>query len=180
VTDNSPVPELYGTPRLGIDIGNVIMAGDNDALFGSGPMGAGYSEEAMLAMPEVDGAIEAVGRLVQLFGEQNVWLISKASRNTEAKTHRWLLYNSIYSRTGLLETHAWFCRARPDKAVICEFLGIGWFVDDRPDVLYPMDGLVPHRYLLGNQWLVSPRGITAVADWPAAEKAIREDFPVAG
>jgi hypothetical protein len=162
-------------PRLGIDIGNVLMAGDNDALFG-GP--GGYREEWMLRIPEVDSATVMIKRLIQLFGTENVWLVSKAHRNTEAKTHRWLLYNDIYSRTGLLESHAWFCRARPDKTTICQSLGITYFVDDRPDVLFPMEGTVPHRYLFGGQPTATGAGLTPVANWKEAEAAIRKDFPV--
>lgn len=161
-------------PRLGIDIGNVLMSGDNDALFGPGS--GSYSEQAMLDIPEVSGATETIGRLVQLFGPDNVWLVSKAHKNTEAKTQRWLLYNSVYHRTGLDELHAWFCRARPDKATICKYLGISYFVDDLPDVLFPMKGIVANRYLFGPQQKAAPDGVTSVPDWAAAEKSIREDF----
>jgi hypothetical protein len=166
-------------PRLGIDIGNVLMAGDNDALFGTGPLGRGYVEADMLAMPEMDGAVEAIGRLVlSIFDSENVWLVSKAHRNTEAKTLRWLAYHDILARTALLPEHVWFCRARPDKAAICQSLGITYFVDDRPDVLFPMEGIVPHRYLFGGQPTATGAGLTPVADWKEAENAIRGDIPV--
>lgn len=163
------------TPRLGVDIGNVIMAGDNDALFG--PVGS-YSEERMLAIPEVDDAASTINRLVRLFGSENVWLVSKAHKNTEAKTLRWLEHRAFCGRTAILPRHIWFCRERPEKAIICQILGIAHFVDDRADVLAPMTGIVPHRYLFGHQ--IGALGITPVPDWTATEQAIRANFPVPG
>jgi hypothetical protein len=164
-------------PRLGIDIGGVIMEADNDAFFG--PFGT-YREQAMLKIPELPGSVEAIGRLIQLFGTENVWLVSKANKNSEAKSLRWLAHHNFYARTGLLKTHVYCCRVRPDKAAICDWLDIGYFVDDRPDVLTPMDGIVPHRYLFGPQlrWPVSLMGITMADNWRVAEKAIRSDLPV--
>lgn len=174
-----PVPYTPGLnpavtpPRLGIDIGNVLMAGDNDALFGGIK---GYDETAMLTIPAVQGAVVAIKRLTQLFGTENVWLISKAHKNTEAKTNRWLAHNDILARTGLLPEHVLFCQARPDKATVCQRLAITYFVDDRPDVLVPMDLAVPHRYLFGPQPRAGLKNLTPVEDWPEAEAAIREDF----
>jgi hypothetical protein len=158
-------------PRLGIDIGNVIMAGDNDALFGRS---GGYSEQRMLGIPEMPGAVDAIGRLIRLFGPEQVYLISKAHKNTEAKTLRWLAHHDFCARTGLDERHIWFCREWPEKAVICGWLGIAFFVDDRADVLSAMIS-APHRYLFGPQSRVAPDGLVAVPDWATAEAAIRED-----
>lgn len=159
-------------PRLGIDIGNVIMAGDNDALFGRS---GGYSEQRMLGIPEMPGAVDAIAQLIALFGPEQVYLVSKAHKNTEAKTLRWLARHDFCARTGLDERHIWFCRERPEKAVICGWLGITHYVDDREDVLEPMCGVVPHRYLFGSQSYVAPDGLVAVPDWATAEVAIRED-----
>ena len=64
-----------------------------------------------------------------------------------------------------------FCRARWMKAPICRDRGIGWFVDDRADVLVPMAGIVPHRFQYGAATTDVP-GIVPVPTWAAAEAAI--------
>jgi hypothetical protein len=164
-------------PLLGIDIGNVIMAGDNDALFGPSGFGS-YSEEKMLAIPEVSGAVDTIAHLTELFGAEQVYLISKAHKNTEAKTLRWLAHRDFCTRTEVLQQHVWFCRERPEKAVICHWLDIAYFVDDRPDVLFAMKGIVPYRYLFGPQWKAAPAGIIATCNWTEAEYAIRQNYPI--
>lgn len=148
-------------PALGIDIGHVI----ND-----GPPGDVRSN------PEMPGAIEAISRLVPLFGPVNMWLVSKCGQRVQDWTLTWLDGQDFWARTGMLTDQARFVRARGDKAWVCNRLGITHFVDDRPDVLFPMEGIVPHRYLFGPGWRAAPRGLTAVADWKEAEAAIREDF----
>jgi hypothetical protein len=166
--------------RLGVDIGNVIMGGDNDALFGrQRGLWTDDDEKRMLAIPELPGATEAVRQLIlSVFGIENVWLVSKARKNTEAKTWRWLEHHDFCARTSILPSHIWFCRDRGDKALICDSLNIGYFVDNRPDVLDPMLGIVPHRYLFGRRAAEPGSSFVAVPDWAAAVAAIRKDIPL--
>ena len=86
-------------PRLGIDIGRVIIdgpahPGGRDTAFFSG------DDEAMLATPEMAGAVAAISRLVPRF-HGRVWLVSKCGPRTQARTRRWLAGRDFFGRTGL-------------------------------------------------------------------------------
>lgn len=125
---------------LGVDVGGVIIdrANDNtDTSFFSGNY---------LNSRPVEGAIEAIARLVKERFNGNAYIVSKCGSKTEAKTKHWLLHNGIYERTGIKEGSAFFCRQRPEKAPICKEKGITHFIDDRMSVLKYMDS-VPHKYL---------------------------------
>lgn len=133
-------------PRLGIDIGGVIISpsvdDSSDTSFFAGTMSA-----ALMTPPSV-GVFEHLPVLVQRF-EQNVWLISKAGPVIQAKTLRWLDHHRFYERTGVPRGNIRFCRQRAEKADHCRELWITHFIDDRRDVLQHLEGLVSHRYLFG-------------------------------
>jgi tRNA(Leu) C34 or U34 (ribose-2'-O)-methylase TrmL len=156
-------------PRLGIDIGRVIIDGS------SGPNGDtaffGSDENAVLATPEVPDAIPTVDRLVSAFGGR-VWLVSKCGPRIQARTLRWLDAHDFYARTGLPRNQIRFCRARAQKRDHCMDLSLTHFVDDRADVHAAIRDVVDHRYLFGPQ----PKGIPAylahTPDWADAERRI--------
>jgi hypothetical protein len=92
-------PRVDREPRLGIDIGNVIIngpahPGGGDTAFFTG------DEATMLATPEMDGAVAAITRLMGRFGGR-VWLVSKCGPRVQARTLRWLDAHRFSERTGL-------------------------------------------------------------------------------
>ncbi|MEM6292050.1 MAG: hypothetical protein AAGA54_12320 [Myxococcota bacterium] len=148
---------------LGIDIGRVIIsagetAGDTSFLSGS-------DDDAMQTPPMRDG-FAVIGRLVEATGGR-VWLVSKAGPRIARRSERWLAHHRFYARTGVTEGNLRFCRERREKAAICSGLRIDAFIDDRPDVLQPMLGIVEHRLLFGPQrrGRGNRTGLTPVADW---------------
>ena len=160
---------MAGEPRLGIDIGRVIMApvqgGKADTSFLSG----GW-EQAMLTPPS-PGAFDGVRMLVAAFGGQ-VWLVSKAGETVQRKTLAWLEHWDFYRLTRLPPDHVRFCLKRPDKADHCRELGITHFIDDRLDVLEHLRGLAAHLYLFGEQAGEIPGWVTHVRDWTEAMEAV--------
>jgi hypothetical protein len=86
-------------PRLGIDIGRVIIDGSAHPDGGDTAFFAG-DEATMLATPEMPGALAAIARLVTRF-DGRVWLVSKCGPRVEARTRRWLAGHDIAGRTGL-------------------------------------------------------------------------------
>src|SRR5262245_50908825 len=123
---------------LGIDIGGVIIARvgrEEDTSF---------SGENYLDTPPVPFAFEAIKRLVDERFGSHVFLISRASPRTRAKTMRWLKHHRFFERTGVRPKHVHFCLERSDKSRICQKLGITHFVDDRLDVLSSLNGV--HRF----------------------------------
>lgn len=154
--------------RLGIDIGRVIIVGDQpggDTNF----IGGGIDD--VLRTPPIDGAFHAIARLTERFGG-NVWLVSKCGRRMEEKTRLWLAHHRFFERTGVAAEQLRFCRERPQKRDHAEELGLTHFVDDRADVLEHLRGLVPHLFLFGPQRDEVPEWATHVVDWRAAEEAI--------
>ena len=155
---------LLRTPTLGVDIGRVIIQGDGpDTSF------VGGSDEQALRAPAMEGAFDALARLVDRFAGR-VHLVSKCGARVEARTRVWLRHHRFFERTGVLAENVHFCRQRPDKAPICHRLGVGFFVDDRRDVLAAMTGVVPFRFLFGET--TAPEKVIAAPDWAVAEREI--------
>jgi hypothetical protein len=135
-------------PRLGIDIGRVIIDGSahpngGDTAFFDG------DEATMLATPEMAGAFDAIAQLRERFGGR-VWLVSKCGARVQARTLRWLDGHAFYGRTGVSRDNVRFCRIRAQKREHCEELGLTHFVDDRVDVHAAIHGTVEHQYLFGH------------------------------
>ena len=156
--------------NLGIDIGRVIIApGDDDA---DTSFLRGSLEDALRTPPNA-GMFDAVPELVRRF-EGRAWLISKCGPKIQDKTRRWLDHHRFFERTGISPDHLRFCLRRPQKADHCRELGITHFIDDRVDVLEALSGIVPRRYLFGEQKSKRPipAGVVHVLTWAIALAAI--------
>jgi tRNA(Leu) C34 or U34 (ribose-2'-O)-methylase TrmL len=160
----------YSQPRLGIDIGRVIIdgpahPGGGDTAFFSG------DESTMLATPEVPGAVPAIERLTRLF-DGRVWLVSKCGDRVRARTLRWLAHHDFHRRTGVPADHVRFCRTRPDKRIHCTALALTHFVDDRADVHEAIRDVVGHRYLFGPQRRPVPASVVHTPTWADVERYV--------
>jgi hypothetical protein len=157
-------------PRLGIDIGRVIIDGSSHPAGGDTAFFSG-DEATLLATPEMPDAFEAIGRLVALFGGR-VWLVSKCGPRVQQRTLRWLDAHDFYARTGIPRAHVRFCRERVEKRRHCEELGLTHFVDDRPDVHAAIAEAVTYRYLFGPQDRPAPGSLAHTRTWSDAERLI--------
>lgn len=154
-------------PRLGIDIGRVLIAGDGpDTSF------IGGSDDDAMRAPAMEGAFESVARLVARY-EGRVWLVSKCGPRIQARSRRWLERHAFFETTGVRPDRLRFCRERREKAPICLELGITCFVDDRADVLAAMAGTVATRILFGAEVSRDP-GVVPAPRWSDAEAIARE------
>ena len=162
-------------PRIGIDIGRVIMApvkgGKADTSFLSGTL------ERALKTPPSPGAFDGVRSLVKAFAGR-AWLVSKAGPKVQRKTKLWLRHWDFYAETGLPPEHVRFCLQRSQKAGHCRQLKITHFIDDRLDVLEHLRGAVAELYLFGEQPSLdeTPDWVTAVADWREATETVLGDL----
>jgi hypothetical protein len=127
-------------PRLGIDIGRVIIDGSSQPGGGDTAFFDG-DEQTMLATPEMAGALAAIAELTVDF-DGRVWLVCKCGPRVQGRALRWLSGHDFYRRTGVDPEHVRFCRQRPEKRRHCEELGLTHFVDDRPDVHAAIHGAV--------------------------------------
>ncbi|BCJ61430.1 hypothetical protein Jiend_48520 [Micromonospora endophytica] len=157
-------------PRLGIDIGRVIIDGSAHPCGGDTAFFSG-DEATMLATPEVPGAIETIARLVPRFGGR-VWLVSKCGPRVQARTLRWLVAHDFYRRTGVDRNQVRFCRARADKRVHCLDLDLTHFVDDHPEVHAAIRGAVAHQYFFGPQRRPVPRYGHPTPTWVDVERLV--------
>ncbi len=158
------------TPRLGIDIGRVIIDGSSHPNGGDTAFFDG-DEQTMLATPEMNGAFEAITQLVQAFDGQ-VWLVSKCGPRVRARTERWLAARDFHERTGIRPTDMRFCRRRPEKREHCLDLELTHFVDDHPEVHQAIRGAVEHQFFFGPQRKPVPEYGIHVQDWVEARTAI--------
>ena len=161
-------------PRLGVDIGKVIINGP--AHPGGGDTAFFHGDEAtMLATPEMDGSLAAIGRLREIFGGR-VWLVSKCGPVVQAKTLRWLDAHGFYRRTGMPRDYVRFCRTRPDKRGHCVDLALTHFVDDHPEVHAAIRGTVEYQYFFGPQSEPVPGYGIHAPSWADAETFIGESL----
>jgi hypothetical protein len=169
-SDQARQVEQQRRPRLGIDIGRVIIDGSSHPGGGDTAFFGG-DEATMLATPEMPGAFASIARLFAVFGGQ-VWLVSKCGPRVQARTLRWLDGHDFYARTGLPTGQVRFCRARADKRLHCQQLGLTHFVDDRLDVHEAIRGTVDHQYLFGSLGRPTPSFVRPTATWADAERLI--------
>lgn len=67
---------------------------------------------SMQAVPPSDVCISAVARLVELFGPENTFIVSKCGTKTQQATIVWLTVNRFFERTRLSPSHVYFCKNR--------------------------------------------------------------------
>ena len=131
-------PEVFG-----VDIGGVIIDRVSEDDETETMRHHSYAEAAA-----VEGAVEAIARLVEQRFREHVWLVSRCDESTEPTLLEWLERHNFFGSTGVPRSHVLFCRQRHEKAAICRQLGATHFIDDRLEVLSHLVGTVPHLYLL--------------------------------
>lgn len=153
----------HRTPRLGIDIGRVIIDGSSHPDGGDTSFFSG-DETAMLRTPAVPGAFEAIRTLGELFDGQ-VWLVSKCGERIRDRSLRWLAHHGFFEHTGVDPDRTRFCRERKQKRGICTDLGIDHFIDDHPEVHRALRGAVANQYLFGPQRHAIPDHVVWTPTW---------------
>lgn len=145
---------------LGIDIGNVIVAGQ-------GPGDTSFSRGDPLQTPALPGAFDAIAQLAAGRFAGRVHLISKAYPNMERRTRLWLAAQDFARITGVAEECWHFVRERPEKGPLCARLGITHFVDDKLENLgHARDHGTRHLLLFGGE-AASGDWFTHAPDWAA-------------
>ena len=150
------------TKRIGIDVGGVIINGlANDNTDTS------FRGDNFMKTSAVPGVYDAVKQLIERYGAENVFIVSKCGAVIETKTRLWLAGNGFYAHTGFNPENLHFCIDRAGKAPIVQRLGITDFIDDKEEVLGYMDGIVARRYLFGPQSSQpqDPANLIVVGDW---------------
>jgi hypothetical protein len=108
--------------KIGIDLGNVIIGGDNEWFSGG---------DSYLRTPGVVGASESMDKLYDL--GQELFVVSKAFPRNQIKSVRWLREHDYTDFFDQLNT--FFVLRREDKALVCDSLGLDLMIDDRSDII---------------------------------------------
>lgn len=134
---------------MGCDIGGVIARYTRKKKLSDGG-GATALEDTQLSdgsrPPITDECCDAITQLVCHFGADYFFLVSKAGPTMQAMTLRWLTEQDFFNRTGVRNSHIFFCQFRPQKRAIVGTLNITHFIDDRWSVLVHLD-ICTKRYL---------------------------------
>ena len=124
--------------RVGIDIGGVMCIDKSDM-----PRSA-VQTWWLDAAQEVPHAMAGVKRLVEAYGPDNVFVISKARHRMQRLLEIWLFSTmDICGQTGILRGNIHFCtdRSGPNgKGVVADALRISHFVDDKLECLQSIYG----------------------------------------
>lgn len=140
--------------KIGIDFGGVLTDTTTPP-----------DKDYLLVAPRAN-ALEVLNVLQAEDHELSV--ISKAGdEDKEEKAKNWLDY---YGFTNLLGKNALhFCRAQEGKIELCEQLGTEVMIDDTPQQLNVLEGIVPVRFLFGAK---RSKEFEVVPTWQHVERAI--------
>jgi len=161
VSQSAHLSQPDSRPRIGIDIGGVIIAdGDtDDEIF--------FSPE-YLSTPAVPGALEAIAELGTW---ATCYIVSKVGTTKQRRCRQWLFAHQVPTRCQIPPERWHFSASRAEKGLVAQQLELDGFVDDHLEVLAVMPSTVRCRILFG----VAP-GCTEQAvhapDWSTALKAI--------
>lgn len=82
----------------------------------------------------VDGAVENIAGLVELFGRNRAFIVSRVPEIREGLTLQWLFDQRFFKQTGMYYDHVRFVREREEKAGVYRDLGATHLVDNRTEV----------------------------------------------
>lgn len=119
---------IFRSSRIGFDLGNTVLTAGLDRIKRPFPY-----------------AFDVLARCVREAGHVSV--ISRVSPEQERRARIWIPEHRFCEQTGIAFEDIHFCAERCEKSGIAQRLGLTHFVDDRPEVLAHMDGIVPHRLL---------------------------------
>jgi len=152
---------------LGLDFGGVICeradAGEERA-----------AEMPLEAFNPVPDAFCVIAEMNKLFCGR-VWIVSKATAQTERMTREWLKLRRFSEMTGVSSQCIHFTRDRFGKRGVCLKFGITHFADDQVKALDVLRGCVKHLYLFGGD--SDENGITPAEDWIVLGRLLKQSVP---
>jgi NADH:ubiquinone oxidoreductase subunit len=90
-------------------------------------------------------ALRVIARLAKERFSDRVYIVSRVSEEQEIRSRKFVLSAEFAEGTGIPIERVHYCRERHEKAPICKQIGVTHFIDDRPEVLAHMEGIVPFR-----------------------------------
>jgi len=154
------------TKRIGIDIMGVILPKTIEKA----------TLEEFLACPALKESVESIGKLVDLYKSENIFIISRCPEFAEKVIMQWFDEHNFFDEANFDRSNIYFCREQADKALIAKKLGLTYFIDDKLSVLDFMHGIVPNRIQLVAESDLeddsSNTSIVTFSDWSSVLKNI--------
>lgn len=117
--------------RIGIDVGGVLNQHCNDM--------SSSKEWWLTRSSEAPNALCSLKRLVEIFGPECVFIVSKLSSEMQKHTETWLHETMDFcGQAGLLKENVHFCRKRSGKdgkGPVASRLRLSYFIDDNVECL---------------------------------------------
>ena len=82
-----------------------------------------------------DNCYSVLRFLINYYGNENIYIVSKAREVMRIKISKWLLKNNFFNETGFLSKNILFCDNYEDKTEIVKKLKINVFIDDHIKVI---------------------------------------------
>lgn len=124
--------------KIGLDIMGVIIPKAVE----------GGTLKEFLSCSALPGAIESIEKLVKLYGNDSIFIISRCPEFAEKAILRWFDEHDFFDKTKFNRENIFFCREQAEKAPIAKRLSLSYFIDDKESVLDFMNDIVPHRIQL--------------------------------
>ena len=119
-------------------------------------------------------AFETIAHLVAKFAPENVFIVSKAGPDMEAKIRAWLEEQDFYFRTSFLHENVIFVREYLDKAEVVQKLAISIFFDDNTKIV---KSLAPLPIVQRIFWMNADQRKIKAVPWQLRYKiAITDDW----
>lgn len=153
------------TIRVGMDVHGVIMVKFDKS----------KSIEEYLSTSPLKHAMKVIKNIIDLYGAENTFIISKCPMYAEDEIIKWLDNQNFFTDIGFIHSNVYFCRERTDKAPIAKQLRLTHFIDDRVEVLDAMKDVVSNRILFtggGNHEESDDKTITGLDSWGSVQDRI--------
>lgn len=154
--------------RIGIDIMGVILPKSVE----------GGTLEEFMACSALPNVVESIKKLVHLYGQRNIFIISRCPEFAEKVIIQWFETHNFFIETNFSRSNIYFCREQADKAPLAKQLTLSYFIDDKINVLDFMDKIVLNRIQLAVESNltegISENGIITLTDWPSVINIIAE------
>ena len=135
--------------------------------------------EEFLACEALPNAVESIGKIVDLYRSENIFIISRCPEFAEKVIMQWFDEHNFFAVTNFNHSNIYFCREQADKAPIAKKLELTYYIDDKLSVLGFMQSFVPNRIQLaaemGSREDSSDTGIVTLPDWSSVLENITKN-----
>ena len=109
---------------FGIDFGGVILQYDGSFLLDE-------KDNSYLEAKQQPKAFETIKLIINKYGKENIFIVSKAKAKMRKKISNWLKKHEFYHQTGFDINNLFFVSSFDEKLIVSNKLGLNIFIDDK-------------------------------------------------